>query len=90
MPNYIIKMMALPPRERPLCFRISSEMYHAVFEAIVEASTTWKTETGNKVFNAEKASEIATRLCFKIAEEVEGRLAASANVPADTAQNKTL
>lgn len=63
--------LALPIKERPLCFRISSEMYHAVYEAIGEASTTWKTEMGNEVFNAEAASKIAVDLCFKIANEAE-------------------
>ncbi len=65
--------MALPVKQRPICCRISSEMYHAVFEAIGEASMTWKTEAGNEVFNSEKASEIAVRLCFKIAEELENK-----------------
>lgn len=49
-------------------------MYHAVFEAIGAASTTWKTEMGNEVFNSEAASKIAVDLCFKIANEIESRL----------------
>lgn len=63
--------MKLPLEKRPLCFRISSEMYHAVFEAVGEASMCWKPHPGREVFQSEKASEIAVRLCFKIAEEVE-------------------
>lgn len=65
--------MALPVRERPLCFRISSEMYHAVFEAIGEASMCWNPRPSNEVFAPEQASAVATRLCFKIAEELEKR-----------------
>jgi hypothetical protein len=63
--------MALPLKDRPLNYRISSDMYHAVFEAIGAASTTWKTEMGNEVFNSEAASKIAVDLCFKIADEIE-------------------
>lgn len=63
--------MALPLNKRPLNYRISGDMYSAVFEAIGEASTTWKSEMGNEVFNAEHAEKIAVNLCFKIAEEVE-------------------
>jgi hypothetical protein len=61
----------LPLKERPLNHRISSNLYHAVFEAIGEASTTWKSECGNRIFNAEKAAQIATKLCCKIADELE-------------------
>jgi hypothetical protein len=64
--------LKLPVKDRPLCFRISSEIYHAVFEAIGAASRCWDTDpTG--VFNAEAASKIATDLCFKIANEVEAK-----------------
>lgn len=65
--------MALPLRERPLCFRISSELYHAVFEAVGEASMCWEPKPGPNVFDSEKASEVAVKLCFKIAEEMEKR-----------------
>jgi hypothetical protein len=64
--------MALPLKDRPLNYRISSEMYHAVFEAIGEASGCWvdgKIPTG--VFDSDRASKIATDLCFKIANELE-------------------
>lgn len=63
--------MKLPLKERPICFRISSEMYHAVFEAIGEASMCWNPRPSNEVFSTEQASDVAVRLCFKIAEEVE-------------------
>jgi len=63
--------MALPLKERPLCFRISSEMYHAVFESIGEASMCWNPAPSSEVFASEKASDVAVRLCFKIADEVE-------------------
>lgn len=63
--------MALPVEQRPLSFRISSEMYHAVFEAIGSASMCWKPRPGKEVFGSEEASKIATDLCFKIAVELE-------------------
>lgn len=63
--------MALPIKQRPLNHRISSEVYHAVFESIGHASTTWNTGAGNEVFDSEAASKIAVDLCFKIANEAE-------------------
>lgn len=63
--------MKLPVEKRPICFRISSEMYHAVFEAIGAASMCWKPRPGKEVFASEEASRIAVDLCFKIAEELE-------------------
>ena len=63
--------MALPLNERPLCYRLSSELYHAVFEAIGEASMCWNPRPSNEVFASEQAADVATRLCFKIAEEIE-------------------
>lgn len=63
--------MALPLHKRPICYRISSKMYHAVFESVGAASMCWNPRPGKQVFESEKASEIAIQLCFKIAEEVE-------------------
>lgn len=63
--------LALPLAERPLCYRISSEMYHAVFEAIGEASMCWNPKPSNEVFDSERASNVAVRLCLKIAEDIE-------------------
>jgi hypothetical protein len=63
--------LALPLKERPISHRISSEMYHDVFEHIGEASMAWSPNTGSAVFNSEMASDIALRLCFKIANELE-------------------
>lgn len=63
--------MKLPLKERPLCFRLSSEIYHAVFEAIGAASMCWYPRPSNEVFSSEEASKIATDLCFKIADELE-------------------
>lgn len=62
---------ALPPNKRPLCYRISSEIYHAVFEAVGAASMCWKPRPGDQVFSSEEASQIAVDLCFKIADEIE-------------------
>jgi hypothetical protein len=65
--------MALPLKKRPLCFRISSELYHAVFESIGAASMCWLPRPGKEVFQSELASQIAVDLCFKIANEIENR-----------------
>ncbi len=65
--------MKLPLKDRPICFRISSEMYHAVFESIGEASMCWNPRPGKQVFASEEASDVAMKLCFKIAEEIESR-----------------
>jgi hypothetical protein len=63
--------MALPIEKRPLCYRISSEMYHAVFEAISEASMCWNPRPSQEVFDSAHASRVAVDLCFKIAHELE-------------------
>jgi hypothetical protein len=63
--------MKLPIKERPLCFRISSKIYHDVHEAVGAASMCWNPRPGNQVFDSESASKIAVDLCFKIAEEIE-------------------
>jgi hypothetical protein len=63
--------MKLPLKKRPICFRISSEMYHAVFESIGAASMCWKPRPGKEAFASEEASKIALDLCFKIANELE-------------------
>lgn len=63
--------MALPLKDRPICYRISSEIYIAIFEHIGEASMAWNPKPSNEVFNSEMASDVAVRLCFKVAEEVE-------------------
>ena len=63
--------MKLPLEKRPLCFRVSSEIYHATFEAIGAASMAWSPRPGDNVFNAEEASKIAVGLLFKFAKELE-------------------
>jgi len=67
--------MKLPVNKRPICFRISNEMYTAVFEAIGAASMCWKPRPRKQVFDSEKAADIAADLCFRIAEELEKRKA---------------
>lgn len=63
--------MALPLNKRPLNYRISSDMYHAVFEAIGAASMCWQPLPGDQVFDSSRAEKIAVQLCFKIANELE-------------------
>lgn len=62
----------LPLNKRPLNYRISSEMYMAVWGAIGEATLCWSAaHPPSVVVDYERASEIVVRLCFKIAEELE-------------------
>lgn len=63
--------MALPLKKRPLCFRISSELYHLVFQKIGYASMCWEPKPSSEVFDAEKASSAAVDICFAAAEESE-------------------
>lgn len=63
--------MSLPLKDRPLNHRISSEMYHAVFEAVGAASMCWQPKPSTEVFDSSAAEKIAVDLCFKIAEELE-------------------
>ncbi len=69
--------MALPLAQRPICYRISSEMYHAVFEAVGAASMCWQPRPGKEVFDTSEAEKVAIDLCFKIANEIESRLGGS-------------
>jgi len=64
----------LPLMDRPISHRISSEMYHAVWEAVGAASQCWNPKPSDETFESEKASQIAVDLCFKIANEIENRL----------------
>jgi len=63
--------MALPLKDRPICFRISSEIYHQVFETVGAASMCWEPRPSNEVFASEQASDLAVKLCLAIANEVE-------------------
>lgn len=63
--------MKLPLKERPLNMRISSEIYHAVFEAVGAASLCWKPRPKKQVFSTEEAEKVAVDLCFKIANSIE-------------------
>jgi hypothetical protein len=73
--------MALPVNKRPLCFRISSDIYLAVFEAIGEASMCWNPVPSKEEFVSERASDVAVRLCFRIAEELERVASAQKSSP---------
>ena len=63
--------MKLPLNKRPICYRVSSKLYHGVFEAIGAASMCWNPHPSTEVFESEKASQIAMDLLFKIADEIE-------------------
>jgi hypothetical protein len=58
--------MSLPVEKRPICYRVPSSVYHAVFEAIGAASLCWSEQSVGQ-FDSERASNIAVELCFKIA-----------------------
>jgi hypothetical protein len=62
--------LALPPSKRPLCFRVTSKIYTAAFEAVGAASLCWNPKPEG-TFDSELASRFATDLCFAIAEELE-------------------
>jgi len=65
--------MKLPVEKRPLCYRISSEMYHTIFEEIGAATMCWEPRPNNQGFRPEEASDCAVRLAFKVAGEMESR-----------------
>jgi hypothetical protein len=62
--------MALPLKQRPLCYRLSSEIYHAIFQAVGEASGCWNPMPSG-VFDPARAEKVAVGLCFKVANEIE-------------------
>lgn len=61
----------LPQSAKPLSHRISSELYHKIFESIGAASMAWNPRPNNEVFDAELASKIAAELCLFVADEIE-------------------
>lgn len=61
----------LPQSEKPLSHRISSELYHKIFESIGAASMAWNPRPSNEVFDSELASKIAVELCLFVADEFE-------------------
>ena len=63
--------MALPLKKRPLNYRVSSELYHLVFEKVGYASMCWQPKPSSEVFDAEKASTAAVDICFAAADECE-------------------
>jgi hypothetical protein len=63
--------MALPLKDRPICYRISGEMYMKVWESVAEATGCWKSKLDSKDFDAAKAEKVAMELMFAIADEVE-------------------
>lgn len=63
--------LALPRSKRPPNYRISSDTYHAILEAVSHASMCWK-ETPSGVFDFAEAEKCAVDLCFKVAKEVDG------------------
>jgi len=73
--------MKLPPNKRPLCYRVPSNIYHDVFEAIGAASMYWKPRPSTETFSCEEASNIAVNLLLKIADELESK-----NKPLETTE----
>lgn len=58
----------MPPKKRPLNYRVSSKIYMAAWDAVGQSTHL---KTGNKGQDADRAGKIVTDLCFKIAEELE-------------------
>lgn len=68
--------MALPPKQRPLCYRVNGRIFMAVHEAIGQASLCWRGRDGKcsppvDEFDAALAGKIAAELCFLIADELD-------------------
>ena len=63
--------MALPPKERPLCYRINERIFTAVHEAVGAASICWNPRPSAEIFATEEASKVAADLCFLIANEMD-------------------
>ncbi len=61
----------LPQKDRPMNFRVTSEIYHAVFEAVGHASLCWQPRPTTEVFDTAEAEKCAVDLCFRIADELE-------------------
>lgn len=62
--------LAMNPKDRPLCFRLPSKMYHDIFETVGAASLCWNPKPKGE-FDSNQASKFAVELGFKIAEELE-------------------
>lgn len=83
------EIAALPIKKRPISARISSKMYHDIFEKIGSATMAWSPRpTG--VFNSEEASQVAVELCFTIADELENRERKALLRAADIVLNQAL
>lgn len=65
------EITALPQAERPLNFRLTSKIYHDIFETVGAASMCWQPPPSTEVFDTAKAEQCAVDLCFKIAAELE-------------------
>ena len=62
--------LKLPPSNRPLNLRLSSAIYHAVFETVGAASMCWKPQPTGE-FDSSAAERHAVTLCLKIADDLE-------------------
>lgn len=60
----------MPQKDRPLNYRVTSKIYHAVFEAVGHASLCWNPRPDG-VFDTAEAEKVAVGLCFTIAAELE-------------------
>jgi len=54
--------LAMAPKDRPICYRLPSSLYPAVFETVGGASMCWTPEPSKEVFNSEKAERLAVEL----------------------------
>lgn len=63
--------MLMQPKDRPMCYRVPSKIYHDVFQAVGAASMCWSPRPSTEVFSPEEAEKIAVELLFSIAAELE-------------------
>ena len=60
----------MEPKDRPLCYRVPSKIYHDAFQLAGAASMCW-TKPSVGVFKSEEASKHVTDFLFVVAEELE-------------------
>lgn len=63
--------MAMPASERPLNFRLPSDIFHRIHEDIGAASMCWNPKPSKQIFDSERASKIAFDLCHFIADKLD-------------------
>lgn len=63
--------LKMEPKDRPMCFRVPSKIYHDAFEATGAASMCWNPRPSTETFACEEAEKVTLDLLFSIAAELE-------------------